>query len=47
MRNVLSKEVVEKIRSYILCSVTSLMIVPVYEIMWENNIELGRPHMIV
>jgi hypothetical protein len=47
MRNILSKEVVEKIKSYILCSVTFLTIVSVYEIMWENIVELGRPHMTI
>jgi hypothetical protein len=45
MRNVLSKEAVEKIKSFILCSITFLTVVPVYEVMWENIVELSRPHM--
>jgi hypothetical protein len=47
MRNVLSKEVVKKIRAYILCSITFLTVVPVFKIMLENIVEQGPPHMTI
>ena len=42
-------EVVEKIRTHILCSVTFFFLEnrAVYEIMWENMAELDRPQMAV
>jgi hypothetical protein len=42
MRNV-SDKVTKKIKTHILCSVTFFFNRPVYEIMWKNIVELGRP----
>ena len=41
-------EVVEKIKTHILCSVTFFLENrAVYEIMWENTVERGRPQMAI
>jgi len=37
-------KVVEKIKTHILCSITSSENRAVYEIMWENIVEADRPH---
>jgi len=39
------QQVVEKIRTHILCSVTSSKNCAVYEIRWKNKVESGRPKM--
>ena len=41
----LQLKVVEKIKTHILCSVTFFENGVVYEIMWTNIVERGRPHM--
>jgi hypothetical protein len=41
------KKVVEKIKTYILCSITFFLNCTVCEIMWKNNVERGRPHMTI
>jgi hypothetical protein len=38
-------KVVEKIESQILCSVTFFESLDVYEIIWKNSVEPGRPLM--
>jgi len=41
-------EVVEKIKTRILCSINSVLINrAVYEIMWENIVQLGRPRVTI
>ena len=40
-------KVVEKIKTHILSSVTVFENRAVYEIMWENIVERGRPQMII
>ena len=41
-------EVVQKMKTHILCSVTVFFENrAVYEIMWKNIVELGRPHMAI
>jgi hypothetical protein len=47
MKNVQTK-VVEKIKTHILCSVTFLSEnLTVYETMWENIVQRGRPQMTI
>jgi len=47
MRNV-STKVVEKIKTHILCTVTFFFLNhTIYEVMWKNNVELGRPQMTI
>jgi hypothetical protein len=47
MRNV-SEKVVEKIKTYILCSVTPYSkIMFFYEIMWKNMVQPDRPQMAI
>jgi len=38
-------KVVEKIKAHILYSITFFEICAIYEIMWKNNVELGKPQM--
>jgi len=40
-------KVVEKIRMHILCSVTFFLNYAVYEIMWKNIVQRGRPRMTI
>jgi len=40
-------KVVEKIKTHILCSVTFFDNLAVYEVMWINMVERGRPQMTV
>ena len=40
-------KVVEKIKTHILCAITFLESCTVYDIMWENNVEPGRPQVTV
>jgi hypothetical protein len=40
-------KVVDKIKTHILCSITFFENGAVYEIMWENFVELGRPQMTI
>ena len=46
MRNV-SEKVVEKIKTHIVCSVTFFENRVVYEIIWKNIVDRGRPQMTV
>ena len=46
MRSV-SDKFIEKIKTHILCSVTVFENRAVYEIMWKNIVERGRPQMTV
>ena len=41
------KNVVEKIETHILCSVTFFRNRIGYEIMWKNTVEPGRPHITI
>ena len=40
-------KVVEKIKTHILCSVTFFENCAIYEIMWKNIVERGRPQMTI
>jgi hypothetical protein len=41
------KKVVENIKTHISCSITSLKNCAIYEIMWKNIVEWGRPQMTI
>ena len=40
-------KVVEKIKTHILCSVTIFENLAVYEIIWKNTVEPGKPQMTI
>jgi hypothetical protein len=40
-------KVVEEMKTHILCSVTFFLNPAVYEIMWKNVVERGRPQMTI
>jgi len=40
-------KVVEKIKPHILCSATFFKNLALYEIMWKNIVEWGRPQMAI
>jgi hypothetical protein len=40
-------KVVEKIKTHISCSMTFSKHFEIYEIMWKNSVELGRPQMTI
>jgi len=40
-------KVVEKIKTHISCSITFFGSLAVYEIMWKNVVERGRPQMTI
>ena len=44
MRNV-SEKIVEKIKTHIFCSMTFLKYRAVYEVMWKDIVQPGRPKM--
>jgi len=46
MKNFLEK-VVENIKTHISCSITSFKNCAIYEIMWKNIVEWGRPQMTI
>jgi len=39
-----TQNVAEQIKTHILCSITSFENRAFYGIMWENNVEPGKPH---
>ena len=43
----LQTKVVNKIKTHILYSITFYFNLAVYEIMWKNNVERGRPQMTI
>jgi len=44
MRNITDK-IIEKIKAHILCPITAFENRAVYDIMWKNMVEPGRPQM--
>jgi len=46
MVNVL-ENIIETIKTLILCSITFFRTCAIYEIMWKNIVEMGRPQMTV
>jgi hypothetical protein len=46
-QNVLQAKPVEKLENHILCSITFFLNRAVYEIMWKNIVERGRPQMTI